>query len=138
MARKTKKPKKLASVGEADFWSPMPPDLFYRQVAKLKNLYPTNTPVRYTYGRPADEDIGSCYQWFNDDGSLSRSHTYIDDRLQRVAAIPTLLHEHAHVLHAESLGTRAEVQCDIEQHPPEFYAIFGELERSWWRTKPLS
>lgn len=108
---------------------------FYRQVAKLKSMYPTEYPVRYTFGAVPGDDQGQTDAW-GKNGKF-RFRVWVNDKLQRAPAIDTLIHEHAHVLRDEERihdGTFWISRTPEEEHDARFCEIWSNVYNAWSRV----
>lgn len=115
-----------------------------KDVAHCRALFPTDAPVRVRRRR-LGEAAGTHSLWVDDEGTIVEHAITVDPRLQRDAAIDTLLHEWAHALEAErelprsppprlsTLGSGDDTH-DVD-HPDSFWLTFGELYRAWIRSK---
>lgn len=105
------------------------PRTFRRWVATCRKLFPTDHPVKVRRG---PEPRGWCAwvrTWTTPRGKVLEHHVHISDALCRQATLDALLHEWSHILHGERHGAAEH------GHPAEFWAIFGELYRTWHREK---
>lgn len=131
---------------DVDPFKPMSKVTFHRQVAKCRQLFPTNVHVRVSYMAPPTDDLdcGYCVCTLDKDGLIQKVRIWINPKLARVSAIDTLIHEWAHVHQWNNTYPDIDtVKIDKlysvpdPDHPISFWAIYGAMCSEWMATPPI-